>query len=350
MDNASALLDLSWSVQPREGRAWVAMFRWKGKQVAVTTGEGSEPEARKRAPEVIARWFKAQGEKPPVAVTSAFPDAARGFLEAKYMSRKPATAKEAEIILRRLAGVLPEEWGKLTRKTVKPLLPRLKGDASPKYWKNILVTTRKFWRWAVEEGLAVEDVTKGLEGPRSIDFGIRQDIWTEDELEAVVSVLPTRETQAVQIIRWTGMDPADLYNLRKRHFVKDKGGVWKIVKRREKAKSEKELIDQPISSRVRDLLLGLHAKAKGPDSPVFPTSYRSAQVFTVLLWRKVSAAQVRLGMRRLHVKALRHSFATFHAERDVPIDVLRKWMGHSSDSRVLDRVYLHRGSTAGYMD
>jgi len=350
MDNASALLDLSWSIQPREGRAWVAMFRWRGKQVAITTGEGTEPLARQRAPEVIARWFRAQGEKPPAAISSAFQDAARAFLEAKYMSRKPATGKEAEVILRRLAGLLPAEWGALTRQTVKPLLPALKGKASAKYWKNILVTTRKFWRWAVEEGLATEDVTEGLEGPRSIDFRIRTDIWSDEELEAVIQVLPAREAQAVQIIRWTGIDPADLWNLRKKHFVKDRGGVWKLVKVREKAKSEKEIIDQPISSKVRDLMLGFHAKAKGAESPVFPNPYRSAQVFTVLLRRHVLRAQATLGLRSLHVKSLRHTFATFHAERDVPIDVLRAWMGHAPDSRVLDRVYLHRGSTSRYMD
>lgn len=350
MDNASALLDLSWSVQPREGRAWVAMFRWRGKQVAVSTGEATEAKAKEAASKVIFRWFEKQGEKAPVTVSAAFPDAVRGFLEAKYMSRKPATAKEAEIILRRLSGLLNEDWGKLTRQTFKPVIPKLKGDASPKYWKNILVTTRKFWRWAVEEKLAVEDVTLGLDGPRSIDFKIRQDIWEDHELESVVKELPEREARAVQIIRWTGLDPADLWNLKKRHFVKDKGGVWKIVKLREKAKSEKEIIDQPLSSKARDLLMGLHAKAKGPDTPIFPTSYRSAQVFTVLLWRKVSRVQGQLGLRTLHVKALRHTFATYHAERDVPIDVLRKWMGHAPDSRVLDRVYLHRGSTSRYMD
>lgn len=350
MDNASALLDLSWSVQLREGRAWVAMFRWKGKQVAVTTLEHNESKARARAPEVIARWFKKNGEKVPLSREATLTSAAAEFLEARYLSRKASTAREARVVLERLAGVMPEGWARLTRKTAKPYWSRLKGKASPKYWKNILTITRKFWRWAVEEGIATEDATEGLEGPRSIDFGIRKDVWTDEEVEAVVGFLKGKEAWAVQIIRWTGLDPADLWNLRKRHFVKDKSGAWKIVKVREKAKSEKEIIDQPISSRVRDLLMGLHAKAKGPDSQVFPSSYKSAQVFTVLLRRHVLRAQAALGIRPLAVKSLRHTFATFHAERDVPIDVLRRWMGHTDDSRVLDRVYLHRGSTARYMD
>jgi integrase len=350
MDNASALLDLSWSVQPREGRAWVVMFRWKGRQVAVTTLEHNEVKARARAPEVIARWFKKNGEKVPLSRDATLSQAAAEFLEARYLSRKASTAKEARVVLERLAGVMPEGWAKLTRKTAKPYWGKLKGAASPKYWKNILTITRKFWRWAVEEGLATEDATEGLEGPRSMDFGIRKDIWTEEEVEAVVGALEAREAKAVMILRWTGLDPADLWNLRKRHFVKDKSGAWKIVKVREKAKSEKEIIDQPVSSKVRDLLMGLHAKAKGADTQVFPTPYRSAQVFTVLLRRHVLRAQAALGLRPLAVKSLRHTFATFHAERDVPIDVLRGWMGHTADSRVLDRVYLHRGSTARYMD
>lgn len=350
MDNTAAFLDLSWSVQPREGRAWVAMFRWKGKQVAVTTLEHSEAKAKQRAPEVIARWFKKHGEKVPLSRTASFAEAAREFLEAKYLSRKPATAHEVRIVLDKVAGIMPEAWGNLTRKTAKPYWPRLKGSASPKYWKNILTITRKFWRWAVEEGIAVEDVTEGLEGPRSKDFGIREDVWTDEEVEAVLGALRPTEAQAILIIRWTGLDPADVWNLKKKHMVKDKDGAWKIVKVREKAKSEKEIINQPVSSKVRDLLVKLHSKAKGSDTPLLQTPFRSAQVFTVLLRRHVLRAQAALGLRPLAVKSLRHTFATFHAERDVPIDVLRSWMGHTADSRVLDRVYLHRGSTARYMD
>jgi integrase len=326
------------------------MFRWKGRQVSVTTLEHTEAKAKARAPEVIARWFKKNGEKVPLSRLATLEEAGREFLEAKYLSRKASTAKEARVVLERLAAVMPEGWARLTRKTAKPYWAKLKGDASPKYWKNILTLTRKFWRWAVEEGIAEEDATEGLEGPRSLDFGIRRDVWTEEEVEAVVGFLEPWAAQAVQVIRWTGLDPADLWNLRKRHFIKDKSGAWKIVKVREKAKSEKEIIDQPISSKVRPLLVGLHAKAKSPDSQVFPTPYKTAQVFTVLLRRHVLRAQAALGLRPLAVKSLRHTFATFHAERDVPIDVLRAWMGHTSDSRVLDRVYLHRGSTSRYMD
>ena len=129
MDNAAALLDLSWSVQPREGRAFAAVFRWNGKQVAVSTGEKTEAKAKEAASKVIFRWFKDQGEKAPTVKSETFADASRGFLEAKYLSRKASTGHEVETILRRLAALLPEDWGKLTRKTFKPVIPKLKGGS-----------------------------------------------------------------------------------------------------------------------------------------------------------------------------------------------------------------------------
>ena len=142
------------------------------------------------------------------------------------------------------------------------------------------------------------------------------------------------------------MDSGDLHTFDPgKHLVKDEAGTLTIRKLREKAKSEEETIVQPVSSRI---LPYLEARLKSGEG--YGAEYASVRSFTASLRKRVQSAMERAGLPRTDLKSLRHTYCTYHAERGVPLDVLRRWLGHSRDSRTLDRYYIHRASTARFMD
>ncbi|MBF0433595.1 MAG: tyrosine-type recombinase/integrase [Fibrobacteria bacterium] len=81
----------------------------------------------------------------------------------------------------------------------------------------------------------------------------------------------------------------------------------------------------------------------------FIYTLKAPKLFGTAIQRKNKKTWIKLKLQPKDLKSLRHTFATEHVERGVPVDVLRKWMGHTPNSRTLDGVYLHRKSTAEFM-
>lgn len=333
----------AWSIQEGKGNLEIR-FRWGTKHPAISAGTRDPKEARDNAPSLIRKWIGSKG-----AEASAHPIAiaCEEFLAEQYADLKPDTRAEVDLILRRLAGVFPalSDIREISPKVFRAKAATLRGEAAPGYWTNILVTVRKFCRWCVERGYMAEDPTAGIPAPGK-KKGKRRDVWTDEYFDQVVAVVSPFDAEVLMVMRWSGIDSGDLHTFDPaRHLVKDDAGVTTIRKLREKAKSDEEMILQPVSSKI---LPYLEARRKSMEG--YGAGYASVRSFTASLRKRVQAVMKREGLPIRDLKSLRHTFATHHAERGVPLDVLRKWLGHAPDSRTLDRYYLHRASTARFMD
>lgn len=333
----------AWSIHPGKGNLEVR-FRWRDKHPSISTGTKDSKEAHDRAPDLVRSWIKARGNSLSEHPLQA---AAAEFLAEQYADRKPDTRDEVDLILRRLATAFPAlpSLAGLTPKAFRAGLSRYRGEASAGYWTNILVTTRKFCRWAVSRGYMAEDPTEGIPAPGK-GRGKRRDVWAEEYFAQVVAVVSPFDAEVLQVMRWTGIDSGDLFGFDpKKHVTRDEAGALTLRKRREKGKTDEETMVQPISSRILPFIEARRKSGEG-----YGAGYASVRSFTASLRKRVQSAMARAGLPVRDLKSLRHTFATYHAERGVPLDVLRGWMGHARDSRTLDRYYLHRASTARFMD
>lgn len=329
----------AWTIHEGKGNLEIR-FRWGGKHPSVSSGTKDEREARNRAPGLVAKWIRAHGRE---SAAHPLESLVRDFVAEQYADRKADTRAEVDLILRRLATAFPalSSLDQLTPQAFRQGLSRYRGEASPGYWTNILVTTRKFCRWAVKLGFMAEDPTEGIPTPGK-GKGKRRDVWEEGYFEEVCAAVTPTDREILLIMRWSGMDSGDVSGFDpKVHLVKAEDGTPTIRKRREKAKGDEETMVQPLSSRLGFLLTRKDGYGAG---------YASVRSFTASLRKRVQSSMVRAGLPVRDLKSLRHTFATYHAERGVPLDVLRGWMGHALDSRTLDRYYLHRASTSRFMD
>lgn len=329
----------AWSIQPGKGNLEIRFF-WEGKHRSVSSGTKSQHEAENVAPDKVRQWIKARGKS---AAAHPLEAATSEFIAEQYADLKADTRAEVDLILRKLATAFPgiASLDQLTPPVFRKGLQRYRGAAAPGYWTNILVTTRKFCRWAVKRGYMAEDPTEGIPTPGK-GKGKRRDVWEEGYFGDVCEAVSETDREILLIMRWSGMDSGDVSGFDpKEHIVKAEDGTPTLRKLREKAKGPEETMVQPLSSRLGFLLKRKEGYGAG---------YTSVRSFTASLRKRVQSSMARAGLPIRDLKSLRHTFATYHAERGVPLDVLRGWLGHARDSRTLDRYYLHRASTSRYMD
>lgn len=333
----------AWSIHEGRGNLEIR-FRFGEKHPAISSGTKSHKEAGDRAPDLVRAWIKSRGTE---AVKHPLEAACQEFVSEQYADKKPDTRSEVDLILRRLAREFPgiSSVGDISPTVFRKGASRLRGKASAKYWANILVTVRKFSRWSVKRGYMAADPTEGIPLPDKGQFGRREEIWPEDIFEQVIDLISPKDREILLVMRWTGMDSGDLAKFNSRHLVKDENGVLTIKKKREKAKVEDETIIQPISSRVRPFF-----EARLRSGIWWGEEYASIRSFSASLLLRVKTVMLRHGLQGRDLKSLRHTYCTYHAERGVPVDVLRRWVGHARDSRILERYYVHRASTARFMD
>jgi len=325
-------------------------FRLEGIQQSISSGTKNKRQAEAEAKTILTRWLIAHGKSTTKGKTPLQAEIDT-FIESQYRDLKPSTRTEAVLVLRRFANCFPVAFIQdLTPEIFRNGIPKLRGEAAPKYWSNILAIVRKFSLTLFEHGKIIQDFTKGVAMPPRSSFKVRTDVWTEEEFDAAIIAVNPFDAEILRVMLWTGMDSADVYELRRKHFVKDEEGNWVIRKRREKGKSEQETILQPIGSKALPILIKKLDETKHPEDRLFKIKYKSSHSFTSSLLTRVKRATAKTGHPLKNLKALRHTYITYHAERGVPLDVLRQWVGHTKDSRTLDRVYLHRASTSRFMD
>lgn len=343
----------SWSVQERERGTAQIRFRVHGKAVSISTGKKSANGlSTKQQATLIRDWMR----RHPATVKNeaGFGEEAERFIALLYEGRSKQTINEVRGHLARLRAVLGiHSVQQATKKHCEARKVRLQEGLSPKTWKNFLTTARKFFRWQVIEGNLPVDPLANFKNPSKTLFGGRTEVWEEERYRETLKELAAEERALLEVLYETGMDSGDLFTLRAADFVQarapDGSKFWKLYKLRGKAKSPEEVMDQPLSTRAREILLPLL-----PDLWDF-SRYCDGLSFVSSLLKKVKKAQVRAGYEPLDIKSLRHTFATRHASRYVegqggpPMEVLRQWMGHAKGSRTLERVYVHTKSSGMYM-
>lgn len=333
------------SVHAKDRGTCVIRFRLNGVQHSIATGIKQKREAEAKADGILARWLIAHNEATPAKQT-ALQAEIEAFIESEFADVKKATKTEAVLIMRRFAEFFPFQHAQeVSREVFRKAAKKYRGEASSKYWANILSMTRRFSKSLVGQKRILEDFTMDVPMPPKASFGRREEVWGDAELEKVLGKLEAFDREVLMVMRWTGLDSSDVAELGRKNILKDSEGNWIIKKKREKAKTEEETVVQPISSKVLDILLS-RQKAARVDDRLFGNNYATPRSFTTSLLGRVRRAA---GPTK-DLKSLRHTYATYHAERGVPLDVLRIWLGHAKDSRVLDRIYLHRASTARFMD
>lgn len=358
------LIGLKWSVAARsEGTAQIR-FRLNGRQISISTGQ-RDPLAltKKQQADIISRWVEAHGLKLPTpgGVVTLEGEIDR-FLTLQYEGASENTLREARRLLTQFRETLGvEKVSEVTKALCEAKKADMQAGRSPKYWKNFLTAARKFLRWQVSEGHLPSDPLANFKNPSRRRFGRRTEVWTDERLEATLPELSPVDRELLQVLRWTGMDSSDLFQLSKSHIIqaRDPSGrtFWKLYKLRAKAKSEEEVMDQPLSSRVESIILARWRAQENPNSRLWPMTYCDGESFADAFLRRLKAAQARAGQDPpMDVKSLRHSYATYHARRYVegrggpPMEELRRWMGHARDSRVLEKLYIHAKASGQYMD
>ncbi len=360
-----ALIGLNWSIVPRPVGSAQIRFRLLNQQVSISTGHQS-PDALtlEEQREIIARWAAAKGVRIVApTVPLAFDVELERFLTLKYEDSADSTVGEARRLLEQFKAALGiESVPEITKKLCENRKAAMREGRAPKYWKNFLTAAKKFVRWQMAEGHLLSDPLVNFKNPSRKTFGRRTSVWSQERYDATLAEVETIDKEILPVIRWTGMDSADFFQLAKPHIlqVTDADGrpFWKLYKLRSKAKSEEETIDQPLSPKIEAIILARWRAQPDPEGKLWPMpQYKDSDSFADAVLRRVKAAQKRAGHSpTMDIKSLRHTFATYHARRYVegrggpPMEELRRWMGHAKDSRVLEKLYVHAKASGRFMD
>jgi hypothetical protein len=402
----------------KRGREYTARFRWEGVQHRYKTNTSDKLEARILARDHISSLVQQSKE----AALSAFSGeplktrlatAVQNFINTEYRDRNRA-AKTIKAAERYLANYLVKFTGvknieDLTKEVYdhafdtahQSLKPKSKygpvEGLQPTSWATLLIYWRKFLFWATDEGFIESRVFKKRKIGRIPQIDRKEEIWSEDEFQAILALATEGDRETYKVLRWTGIYPSDVYELRRHHFRLDsRSNTWRLIKPRAKAKSPDEVYNQPLDGRALEVLLPRINNTKDANQKIFSdlTQYYSNEhSWTASLGHRnddywdmfnfeISSdrlREIRFGkdyltkarvsgvksakslpytkyfkdhVKRKNVKSLRHTYITHQIEREdyPPIDVLRGWVGHTKDSRVLEKFYAHRRSDSQFIE
>lgn len=347
-------------------------FRYEGKPIFLSIrDEAGRPlkdpgQASKHQGRVLRSWWeKARPKAPEAPQNDALLEVrVRAFLldyyDPQYYSQ--GTIDGVEDNLEEMLDLLPGYTVKqVTRRVFKEVVvPGIKPKVKAKTWANKLADMKRFFRWEIEQEdedgnpHLEADPTLGTKRPPKSAFGTREMIWEEEWYPQVREVVPEGLRPILDDFWYTGMDTSDLFQFEpKRHLTTDGKGNPKIYKKRAK---ESEIIDQPLNSKIRERWVARFKAAKAGER-LHPTTLRSAKTWGNWIRKEVNKAQDKLGLPRVDIKSMRHTFATRHVKRLVrgeknapTLDEIRRWMGHAKDSRVLEKIYARLQSSAELMD
>jgi integrase len=165
--------------------------------------------------------------------------------------------------------------------------------------------------------------------------------FTPDEMQQIV-----REARGVWKVLFataaeTGMRSGELYGLRvpdidfKRCVIHVRRSVWEGKMQSPKSQNAYRSIDisESLASLLREHLNGRSAGF------VFETRKGTSLRNCYVVDRVLHPILEKLGIEQAGMHAFRHGRVSYLVEHDVPIEVIREWIGHSSDEMV--RRYTH---------
>lgn len=351
----------SWSVHRQRGRkGWYLHYRIGGCQKTRKI-EDSEEMGKKEARKAARAFFQATPSSPNPQPKKPVNDL-YGLLEGYLLMEKGllagGTLKFIKFcILRWFQEAGWRDWEDVSPLSVQKgyisVLKALKaGEMQAKYWASVRCYTVDFCEYAVRHGCLQENPVKALPAPKKSLFRKTQVIWSEDEFMAIHSLLEPFLAMQFWLMRYTGMDLADLAGVRRFHLTRDPEGGWVLKKPRKKEERFQDAwILFPLNSFVEDIFLEAYRKTREAEDLLFPGIHLGVDGEHSLLYARVRRRWGRVypGKRFKNLKALRHTFASWCIQDlGIPLDVVQDWLGHTPGSTVLKERYLHRGSTARF--
>lgn len=347
-------LGLRWVVVKRDKGFPQLRFRVHGRQVSVST-ETRAPLSKAKQTALIRAWLAANPVKAKGA--AGFTSEIERYIRLQYEGKATHTVYEVRLHLSAFRDALGvQSVQEITKRLCEARKDSMQAGRSPKTWKNMVTSVRRFLRWEISEGNLPQspDPIANFKNPSRKLFGRRVAVWELERYTKTLAKLRGDDRDFLTIIHETGIDSADAYQLRPAHIVQarraDGSKFWKLYKLRAKAKSADEMIDQPLSKEAQRVILPRLEKWWDV------SRFSGAMTFASGFLRRVQKAQRAAGFEPMDIKSLRHTFASRHAKRYTegaggpPMEELRRWMGHAPSSRILESVYIHTKSTGLYMD
>ena len=286
------------------------------------------------------------------AVRTARPDTTEPlvsrFLDAVWMERGLSTNTLAayRADLTALARWLAESGitiVKTTRADLQGFIAyRVHAGARPRSTARQLSSFRRFFRYLVREGLAIEDPTAQIAMPK-IGRSLPKSL-TEEEVESLLSApvvndpLGHRDRTMLELLYATGLRVSELVNLRTAH-VNLNQGVIRIL-----GKGNRERLIPLGEEAVRwinDFTRGARAEIllERQTDYLFPTR-RGDRMTRQAFWHIIKRYARKAGVaKELSPHTLRHAFATHLLNHGADLRVVQMLLGHSDLSTT--QIYTH---------
>ncbi|MFC1586086.1 tyrosine-type recombinase/integrase [Fibrobacterota bacterium] len=360
---SKVLLRPKYSIDNAKGtRNCRIIFRWgnpkKKVLLPIHPPTRSKNVAQRRVPEILDSWLLEHGVKPSLKeiAKESIDKVFKSYLNTEYADLKESTRICVKRHLERMKDALRvNTLSEIDKDVFEASVETLRNGLTAKGWANVLVNCRKFLNWCVRKDLLLKDPSRDVSLPPKINYGRKEiwDLWEDERFTETSKFLNKRDRDLLIDLWYTGMDLSDLYELRKKHVVEVNPGDWRVQKVREKAKTKREFINLPISSTIRARWIKHWKSLKKPDDKMFDFHLSNARSHGTAYLKRLKRAQQKAEYKENDLKGtkeIRHTFATRHRNRHVPKDELKQWMGHTPESTVLERLYIHFDTDDNLMD
>jgi integrase len=330
----------------QRGRIWYANFQVDGRQRRLSLATTNKKEARRRAVQLEAEIAEGRWQPPcaPVSLTEAmdaYLDSLRG------QDRAPTTVRKYVQILKRLV-----EWAtgegitRLAQLDLKSIdryrsMRALEGaKAKTKYVELVLI--RQLVNFALSRDMVAVDPLKGFRVAKPKPT--TQPCWTYEQLTQILAASPSYALAALTLLAESGMRFGELQSLTWDDIDLEANAIRIQSKPGWKPKSGDQRAI-PISSAARQILESLPTRYRWvvtmPGSKRHPEGGRQWSERRLLGTLKRGLKQLGLP-GKLHT--FRHTFISNALLQQVPVSVVREWVGHVSPE-ILD-LYTHVHSKA----
>lgn len=222
------------------------------------------------------------------------------------------------------------------------LAERMQAGAKPRSVARLRSSLRRFYRYAVREGLIEQDPSAQVEAPKQGQP--LPSALSEREVEALLSApdvddpLGERDRTMLEVLYATGLRVSELVGL-PLGAVGLQQGVVRVV-----GKGERERL-VPLGEDALEWLechlrRGRPALLAGRESPHAFVTRRGAAMTRQAFWYRIKRYAIEAGIRTpLSPHTLRHSFATHLLNHGADLRVVQMLLGHSDLSTT--QIYTH---------
>ena len=240
------------------------------------------------------------------------------------------------------AHSVPRTLAQATESDLNGYVTHRHADSQPSSVGRRLSVFRRFFRWAIREGLAQADPTVRMDAPRQ---RMRlPNTLTEGQVEALLNApdidepIGLRDRAMLELMYASGLRVSELVLL-KSVYVSMSDGVLRIT-----GKGSKERL-VPFGAEAGEWLDKYTAYARGDilngqsSDALFVTS-RGGPMTRQMFWKLIKKYALRAGITQsLSPHTLRHAFATHLLNHGADLRVVQMLLGHSDISTT--QVYTH---------